>query len=279
MKGKTLPIIIVALIAAGAGYFLFFRGGTSPLSSLPGSTQKVTEAMFANIDDPLLRKHFTAQTNQLSFRSTTSDPNLGQTVNEVQIKGDTGYFRLTTGGSSPIDMITIGNTIYAKDFSDNSWWQQTTDENPQTQISSIDLPPVPADLATQFAQKDPTNYEDLGEEACGNLTCHQYRETDPDFGPGWARTFWFDTKDLLLRKEQVGLPGESAPTEYSYDNIDISKPSPTKPVPEGQDISTLMFGIDTSNLPTAEDFDLGEDAPGQEEINQLMEQFGGELPN
>ena len=233
--------------------------------------------MFANIDDPLLRKHLIAQVNQLSFRTTTSAPGIGQTVNEVQIKGDVGSFHLTTGGPSPIDMITIGNTIYAKDFSDNAWWEQQTGDDPQSQVSSVDLPPVPADLAAQFAQKDSTNYESLGQEACGNLTCHKYRETDPDFGPGWTRTFWFDTKDLLLRKEQVGLPGEAAPTEYSYDNINITKPSPTKPVPEGKNITELMFGIDTSNLPSAEDFGAG--APSQEDLNKLMEQFGGELPN
>lgn len=275
--GNLSPVLIIVVVVAvaviaGAAFFLFGRGN-SPLGSKMGGSgsslmmQKVSEDDFAYIEDELLRKHFAAQANQTKFRIQSTSSGLGgSSTMEYDMSDDSFKFRtMMSGEGLQSDMIVIGDTTYIKDFTDNKWWKQTTqpgelDDSVESQIEEYQTDPVEDQQEFQGMQ-----YKNLGEEPCGNLTCHKYEETNPVMTDGGTRTFWFDTKDYLMRKEEAGYGEFSSSSEYSYDNISVEAPSPTKDVPEGRNIYEYMGG--GSATPQSESM------PSQEEINAMMKQY------
>jgi hypothetical protein len=228
------PIIIVVVVAVLAlGGFLLFKSGKLPLPGAVQIASRVTEKDFESVTDATLRKHFVAQTNANAVRSVSQSSGKGtKDTMEYQIKGDSFSYRMKEEEADKelSHVIMLGDTTYIKDLSDNKWWKQT--KIPDEEVE--DLAATPDDIKEEFMTEDPTLYKSLGTEACGNLTCHKYEQTFKD-SPG-ARTFWFDTKKFLIRKEESAYGEFSSSIEYSYDGISISAPSPTKDVPEGKNI-------------------------------------------
>ena len=235
MKKQWLVLLGVAIVLSGCTLPFLSKTGLS----LPGVTPRATEADFAFIQDPILKKHFVAQANQMAYRIATQDPTGGTQTTEMQFQGEKFKYRMANSKPQS-DTITIDDTTYVKDFSDNSWWMQQAAKLDQPEAT--ELPEQPEDFKQDYLNNQQMQYKALGEEACGSLACHKYEETDPNQG-GYKRVFWFDTKDFLLRKEQVSYGGKlSGTNEYSYDNVAVNVPSPTKPVPEGRNIYEYMFG-------------------------------------
>ncbi len=266
-KGAASPLIIVAVIAVLAigGYFLTQKGGL-PTPSIPGGstlTPRATEKDFESItQDPTLRKHFAAQANQTSYRTKGTSPGSGlTTVNEFQLKGDSFNLREieSDGTKERKHMITIGDTIYLKDYSDNKWWKQTIKAEEQADEEATE---EPTDFKEEYSQPN-LQYKSLGKEDCGShtkgLTCFKYEQIFPE-SPDSKRFFWFDDKDYLLRKDQAGFGEFIATIEYSYDGINISAPSPTKDVPEGRSIYEYSSGSDAT-IPAAPSTDLNISQP------------------
>lgn len=243
--GAANVLIIVVIIAALAigGYFLLSQKGGLP-TSVPTLTPRATEKDFDFIQDPTLKKHFVAQANQTSYRSKSTSPGSGlTTVNEFQVKGESFNIRdiESDGTKEKKHMITIDDTIYLKDYSDNKWWKQTI--KPEKQKEEKEAPEEPKDFKEEYSKPN-LSFKALGKEACGNLTCFKYEQTIPET-PDVKRIFWFDDKDYLLRKEQGGFGEFIVTIEYSYDGINIQAPSPTKDVPEGRNIYEYSSGSDT----------------------------------
>lgn len=264
--GNVAPLVIIAVLAAVAigGYFLLQKNkGTTGLPNIPGLTQnapRATEKDFEFIEDPTLRKHFATQANQAAYRTETASPGSGLThINEVQIKGDSSNSReIQSDGSKEIKhTITIGDTIYLKDYADGKWWKQTLKYEEVTEEEPEDIE-EPKDFKEEYSKPDIT-YKSLGKEACGSLTCFKYEMFDPQ-NPEIKRTFWFDDKDYLLRKEQGGFGEFIATTEYSYDGINITAPSPTKDVPEGKSIYEYQNGA-------------SQQTPSQQELEKMQQEF------
>ena len=70
-KGLTPIIIVVILAVVGVvGYFLVKGGGLPGLGG-PELLQRATEKDFESITDPILRKHFVAQSNVAAYRTPT----------------------------------------------------------------------------------------------------------------------------------------------------------------------------------------------------------------
>lgn len=241
-KGAAHLILIVAVIGAAiaaVGFFALKKGGL-PVSTptIPGVTQKATEADFSFIEDPLVRKHYTAQENVESYRTKTNTPPLQGVkaiVNytEVQKSGENlnRYDWQEVDGKKEAEIITIGDTVYVKDYSDNSWWKQvfkpeeleeeeSNELTPEDPVDTVNLPKI--------------THTKLGEEACGNLFCYKYEERLKDMAQ--SRIIWFGKNDFLLRKDEMAVGGVKVSNEYSYDDINIKPPSPTKDVPEGKSI-------------------------------------------
>ncbi len=242
-KSGFAPIIIIVLIAVaviGAGlFFISKNGGSIPGLSL---TPRATEKDFQFISDPLIRKHFVAQANVNAYQIKSSSSGRGDitSTNQVQISGNDVKFAVKeeSSGKEFSHLISIGDTTYLKDYSDNKWWKETLKpEEKKKEDTSNKV--EPSDFKAEFEKTQTFTYKSLGQEACGNLTCYKYEEVDPKTPEG-KRTFWFDTQKFLLRKEISGFGEFTATNEYSYDGISIVSPSPTKDVPSGHSIYEYM---------------------------------------
>lgn len=270
VKQKILLILVAIAAVVGIGYYVLAQQG---LLSVPGVslTPRATEKDFAFIEDATLRKHFVAQANKTDYRTKTVSPGLGLALtNEAQIRGESFKAReIENDGTKEIKhMITIDDTIYLKDYSDNKWWKQTI--KPE-EVTEEEKPEEPTDFKEEYSKPN-ISYKSLGKEACGpsaeGLTCFRYEQTLPE-NPEMKRIFWFDDKNYLLRKDQSGYGEFITTIEYSYDGINIQAPSPTKDVPEGKSIYEYSLGSDTK-FPSVPNTDQ---APSAAEIERIQKQF------
>ncbi|HJX59529.1 hypothetical protein A2V61_00405 [Candidatus Woesebacteria bacterium RBG_19FT_COMBO_47_8] len=246
-KKAFSPIIIVVVVIAvlALGGFLLVKSGKISLPGVGQVATRATEKDFASISDPLLRKHFVAQSNVNAVRMVSTSSGKGtKDTTEYQIKGEDFLYRMKEedGDKEISQMIIIGDTSYVKDYSDSKWWKQVS--KPE-EVMTEEKAATPDDIKQEFQKEDPTLYKSLGTEACGSLSCHKYEQTFKD-SPG-TRTFWFDTKKYLLRKETSAYGEFSNEIEYSYDGISISAPSPTKDVPEGRNIYEYYLNPQSGN--------------------------------
>ncbi|MBI3443351.1 hypothetical protein HY008_01645 [Candidatus Woesebacteria bacterium] len=238
-------VIIVIVIALAAILYLVFtnKGTQVGTSGIPGLTQKATESDFSFIEDPLVKKHYTAQANVAAYRTksdTTSLPgSTGVNFTEVQTTADAynHYDWQEKDGKRTSEIITLGDTVYVKDYSDNKWWKQAfKQEELQELEEENELKP---EDPTEFAKMPKITHKSLGEEPCGNLTCYKYEERLEDSPT--PRIIWFDKDKFLLRKEEVSTGGFKLTNEYSYDNINIKAPSATKDVPTGKSVYDYLY--------------------------------------
>lgn len=238
---RIMPIVLCAGLLSGC---------TNLLSKVPGMSQvtqmtqlRATEKDFAFIDDATLRKHMVAQANSTTFRTRMTSSGLGAvTVQEIQLKDSEMSMRSwqEVNEKKSSEMILIGDTTYLKDYKDNSWWKQTAVKNDAVESDPADdIEPI--DFKEEYTEmKDTTVYKNLGQEACGTLMCYKYEQSDSANSEGGVRTFWFDVKDYLLRKEESGYGEFSSSSVYEYTNVAVTAPSPTKDVPEGKSIYEFM---------------------------------------
>lgn len=283
--------IVLVLIASGIYVFYRFANGQSiptnnPLSKLQEAVSqqtgmKVTEAMFSDIEDPLIRKHFVKQYSQTSYQVTTTSSGRGagqETVTAFSLMGDKMNLRTTEkeNGKDINDTITIGDNYYVKDFTDNKWWMESlknTEEIPGDMKDEIEsmVPDV-----EEFMQEQVTkmSYVAKGQEACGNLTCYKYEEVDSS-SPEGKRTFWFDTKELLLRKEVYGFGEFDSTGVYEY-GVKVSAPSPTKEVPNGKSIFDYYNAGSAGSMPDYSGMDEGQLEDLMKSIPGAADYFGGE---
>lgn len=241
MPKIIIGIVIIIAVAAGGYFFLQKNNQTIPLP-IPGVEQTIlpqaTEKDFDFINDPILKKHFVAQSNKTTYRTKTVSPGSGlTTINEIQVKGASWNMRdIASDGTKELKhMVNIGDTTYLKDYSDSKWWKQTFKFEEKKEEEQKD---EPTDFKEEYSKPELT-YKALEKEDCGpsagGLTCFKYEQIFPE-SPEMKRIFWFDDKDYLLRKDQAGFGEYIGTVEYSYDGINIAAPSPTKDVPEGKSI-------------------------------------------
>lgn len=221
------------------------------ISKITNPSGKATENDFANIQDPLLRKFYVVQSNITKIRTKmpVGDMPGAVMVYELEMTGgisggkSNGSVWREQNGKKSSEYITIGDTTYVRDYSDNKWWTQTKKPEP-VQKDTTQNAPVKQEFEIIANQPTPDPSivpQKIGQEPCPNitsLTCYKYSESNTFAGSTSKTIFWFDDKDYLRRKEmQEDGTGWS---EYEYDNINIQAPSPTKEVPAGKDISEYM---------------------------------------
>lgn len=278
MNSKIAVIAILLIILGGGGYFFLSKSSGSLPFTLGNSLPKASEKDFEFVADPLVRKHFVAQANQTSFRtkSLSSGRGEGTMVSEVQMKGDKFNFRTVTedkNGKEISQMIMMGDTTYVKDYKDNKWWKEVAKPGPTSTPTNKEIIPTPESFKDELLKKKTVQYKQLGTEACGlasgGLTCYKYQEIDPENKEA-TRIFWFDNSKYLLRKEEVGFGEFKTTSEYSYDNIVINAPSPTKDVPEGKSVYEMLYTGSSAQqelqklqkeIPTAPPVDTGSETP------------------
>jgi hypothetical protein len=294
-KGKSpaLPILFLCITVGilGVGGFVVYKtvnkSGGSPLNmvkDLAGGNAfmpRATENDFASISDPLIRKHLAAQVNVGSYRTTSTSNGMGKNdsqVMEFEIKGQDVSFRMaqTIDGKPTSDMITIGGVTYVKDFKDNSWWMQKAKPVSETDSKKDENEYKFDDIKDEYMKKVDVVYTKLGEEACGARTCYKYQEVSDDNKEA-KRIFWFDTKELLLRREESGFGEFTSVSEYTYD-VTVKAPSPTKQVPEGKSIYEYMIATPTLSEDDKASMKEYEKMMNSPETEKMMKQFESMMP-
>lgn len=227
-------------------------------------TALLLESELSGITDPLVRKHFVAQANARSYRvvTTSSGRGEGTTTTELMVNGAEVRFHTLTqsDGKTTQEFIVIGDTTYVKDPS-GTWWKQVGKKETSEDETSFQAPDV-GDIKEEFTKKQTnTEFKQLGTEACGSLTCYKYQETTSGVDKS-VRTFWFDNKDFLLRKDENSYGEFTATNTYAYEGINIVEPSPTKDVPEGKSAFEYMMGAPS---------DSSQKMPSSDELDAMME--------
>ncbi len=237
----------------------------------------LTEQELAGIKDPLIRKYMIAQSGQTAFRVRTKMDAKSDVLNvtEIQFSGTSMGFHTYAdkAGTHSREMIILGDTTYVKDQKDGSWWKQVAKPAASSSPTAAFQMPKVEDFKDQFVKDQATTtYTAMGTESCGSMTCYKYEEKKSDDRES-LHTFWFDNKQYLLRKDIVASESFSTTNEYSYDNVSVSAPTPTKDVPEGTSI--YMYLVDRGDDGIKPNPPMGKKTttmPSQAEIQKMMEE-------
>lgn len=230
-KGNTgiiILIVLVVVIAAGiGGYFVLGKSSTVPGLSIPG----IKPALNPNCElkDPELCKFMNNWQNQKDYSVTTTSNMGGQTIESIfEISGqDKSHIVSKMNGKENLNTITIGNTTYTLDYTDNKWakytytpdkQQNTPEQNVKDQVT----------LDTKNTQPDKTVYKFIDKEACGDKTCFKYEIVDAAT-TDTKQFIYFDDQDYLMRKMRIEDKANGvSESVYTYTGVNISVPSPVK---------------------------------------------------
>jgi hypothetical protein len=222
-------LVVIILVVLGVISFAGWKIISGHKSPASGALSKAAiEAACKETDKNIckfkaswkIQKYYTIKSTS---PTESADGHLVQSTYQAE---GTDKFRLTTGGSSPYDVITIGKTTYTK-ASDGVWWKQTVKpEDTSKNKESFDFDNSSDSNSSESAST--TTYKSLGKEACGSLTCYKYQVVDSS-SMDTTEYIWFDTKDYQLRRiRNESKDGGVTESTFSYDKISITVPSPVK---------------------------------------------------
>jgi len=161
--------------------------------------------------DPLAR-HIAAQSKVQKYQVSSYSSGRGTTtVTQVQLKND--QFLLAAE-----DFIIADNTLYYMDG--DTWKFRVLDPQTSQQYFRFHPNQIKQNL---LSSQTTSIFTKVGQEECGGLKCFKYTQNNPK-DPGAIRTFWFDTKDYLLRKDVFTYGEFTSENTYTYDQIDIILP-------------------------------------------------------
>jgi outer membrane lipoprotein-sorting protein len=231
-----IVIIVVLAVAGGAGYYVYNKqkdkNATSP---------EVTAAIAAackTVDKDVCKFMTNWKENDYYTISATSTSGGVASTMTMQIQGDNSH--MTSTGGTPYEVISIGNSTYTKDFSDNSWWKYTsTTPTPTETTSSTDLTFTESSETIPEAQR--TVYRKIATEACGALNCLKYQVLDPS-DTTTTNYIWFDNHDYQLRRMRTTSAEGTYDMVVSYEKFTLTVPTPTKEMD-----SSMYLGSDTTD--------------------------------
>lgn len=137
----------------------------------------------------------------------------------------------TLGENEDSATVVLNNITYSKDVVTKSW---NKIENIQETIPNDASMYNPIAVMNEFRQKakaaEAFVVKKLGEEACGSsapqLTCLKYQISEPDVNT--QSIVWFDATEHKARRTETMYESMTVFSEYSYDAVVISEPSPIK---------------------------------------------------
>jgi len=234
MQKRLMLVPLIALTLGGCS-LPFVGNNKNVVQEVAQKTEEkaAEQAVLANCKyDKDVCKYFaammTAYSQPLVMKTTT-----GSDVSTVKMDGKGNMDIIgTKNGKEDNAMIVLDKTTYIKDYKDNTWLKMTaSDDAEKGKASLFD----PAAVVEEFKKQaeDTVNQmtiKKLGEEACGSLSCLKYQMDEPTYKT--TSTVWFDTKAYKSRKMETGLNGSITTIEYSYENVTIVAPTPTKDAPD-----------------------------------------------
>lgn len=250
------PIAIVAVVAvvilAGAGYFFMSKSGNAP--QIPGAPSLGGLTLNPNCEynDPDLCKFVNnwKETKDFSAKSAMTSKQGPKVDSLYEMSGkDKVHMVMSEGGKENWNTITIGDTTYTKDFSDNKWWKQTVKKEELKEKLGDDFD---FDFSESTEEADKTEYKKEGKEACGNMQCFKYQIVESG-SSDTKQYLWFDDREYMMRKMRVeDNEGNITESEFAYTGVNISAPSPTKEAKEGQ---IIVPGGTSMEIPQMSDED------------------------
>jgi len=267
-KSKAPIIIIIAVVLATAlaivGFFL--KDSIMPLKGINGQPLS-SNCRFNDKDLCRFMNNFKGLEN-MSVSSSTM-VNGKKTESTMEIQGtDKSHITTTVDGKEESNYISISNTTYMKDYSDNKWWKTTTDVK-NNEGGNIDWK-AEFEKSVNDSQ-DKTTYKKISKEACGKLTCLKYQVIDPN-NTEVTQYMWFDTKEYLLRKTRDEAKGVVTEATFSYDKENIQEPSPVKELKE-EDAYKAFLDDAASGASGSQGL-----TPEQLQQLQNLGQTGGDVP-
>ncbi len=225
---KSLIIaILVAIVAIGAGsaYLLLNRNqNNSEITDNPTESSQMASADCSKISDEDFC-HFVANTSNFS-----SQPYVAEIVSTKD--GKESKMTLSSDGkgntkieSDQLNMITLNGSTYTK--MDQAWYKMSLPDS-----SSISGSDVVNDLDLKDQENLDERYKRIGQEACGSMTCIKYEvSSKSDDGTPATTNVWIDTKEHKLRKVEGSYDGGTMTMNISYQDVNISEPSPVQEMP------------------------------------------------
>jgi outer membrane lipoprotein-sorting protein len=161
-----------------------------------------------------------------TIKASQTDKDGKKSVSTFEIAGDDKFhMSTTTDGKEVFNMIAIGNTTYTLDYTDNKWWEMTSDSTSDAVKSGFEFK-ADEDSKDEPAA-DKSQYKALGKETCDKLKCFKYEVIEP--GATAKQYIWFDDRDYLLRRVQTTSDGDgTSDMTFSYNKPTINVPTPTK---------------------------------------------------
>ncbi len=221
----TIIVVVVAALAVAAiGYVLLARTGAVP--SVPGLAGVTLNDKCKYNDKDLCKflNNFKGSSNYTVVGATTAKD--GQKSSYTfKLSGDDKFQNtLSTNGKESYSTIVIGDTTYTKDYSDNKWVKTTATKDDKAVKDDVTFNDNVDE--TPAKPEDEVKYTKIGTETCGKLTCFKYQVITS--GADDTEYLWFDNKDYLLRKTEISFDGSVTTSDYNYDKVSITAPSPTK---------------------------------------------------
>ncbi len=146
-------------------------------------------AEFAQIQDPLLQRHFAAQSAVTAYRVESFSSGRGTTTTtEVQLKDGKLFLRSA-------DFVIVDATAYY--YRNGQWQQQALTATAAATYQAFNPQTIKRNyLTSQTSSK----FGKLPDERCDSLMCFKYEQVDAQ-DPEAKRIFWFDQNDFLLRQD------------------------------------------------------------------------------
>lgn len=227
---SPVVLIVIAVIAlAGGGYFFMNKGGGLPSSSITPGVSLNPNCQHKDSDlCKFINNWKEIKDYSVSMVSTSKDGSKNESLYELS--GEEKFHMLSReNGKENYNMITIGDTTYTKDYSDNKWWKQKASKEYTSLKNDVKF-----EVEEKEAVEDKTTYKSLGKESCGSRQCFKYQVLDPEVTDS-TQYIWFDDKEYLLRRLRIeSKDGSVIEEEISYNGVSISAPSPVKETKEDQ---------------------------------------------
>ncbi len=264
------PIIIAVIavvVVIASGYFFINKNKTNPVADTVAKIAGLNPNCEYN--DPDLCKFVNnwKTISTYSVKSTMTGPDSAKTESTFEIAGeDRVHIAVSEGGKETWQVITIGDTTYTKDFSDNKWWKKVQEKEKESLAKQFEFKFEDEHDASTPAEHSHTTYKSVGKEACGKMQCFKYQVIEPDFAD-ITEYIWFDDKDYLLRRQMTEdkANNSTSDTSFTYDKVNIDVPSPVKDAKPDQ---VIIPGGGTMDLNTQEMKQM------QVEMEKMMQNAG-----
>jgi len=234
-KALYLIVALALVVIAGAAtwYFTQNKGGEAAkvINSSPEAKKALSDcnAVLSDNDLCTFAVGFGSLDKNVTLTvSGTSDEGQETTTIAYDDRGNSSMVSKTSDGESKY--VTYNNASYLWNDEENTWYKygssssDTNDSSNPTNFLDFDF----KDKAE--AEKYKNQFQKIGKEACGDLTCFKYSYKDSE--DDTTSYVWFDTKDYQLqRMESSDSDGSTYTVTVQHGSVTISEPSPVKELP------------------------------------------------